>query len=151
MDRHRLRRVQHDEVGMQIAPMIDITLLLLFFFMLSGKLTRILTSGYSHSDGRVRKIPEETGDRDIINIDEKGQLFTGHQPVTAKQLTVHLKERFELSAAQTLYSGRCPDARQADQRGNAHRRRQAPLRYFWRAAAMRRTENLRLAADRADD
>ena len=38
--RRRMRRVQHEEVGLQIAPMIDVTLLLLFFFMLSGKLTK---------------------------------------------------------------------------------------------------------------
>ena len=35
-----MRRVHHDEVGLQIAPMIDVTLLLLFFFMLAGKITK---------------------------------------------------------------------------------------------------------------
>ena len=35
MNRHRRRRVLHEEIGLQIAPMIDVTMLLLFFFMLS--------------------------------------------------------------------------------------------------------------------
>jgi biopolymer transport protein ExbD len=102
--RRRMRRVQHDEVGLQIAPMIDVTLLLLFFFMLSGKLTKgaklleinvpAATSG---------KIPQEMGDRDIINIDENGQLFSGNQPMTTKQLTAHLRERFKNYPPLKLY------------------------------------------------
>jgi biopolymer transport protein ExbD len=104
MERHRLRRVQHDEVGMQIAPMIDVTLLLLFFFMLSGKLTRDTKLLDIHIPVAASgKIPEDMGDRDVINIDEKGQLFTGHQLVTAKQLTVHLKERFKNYPPLKLY------------------------------------------------
>jgi biopolymer transport protein ExbD len=104
MDRRRLRRIQHDEVGMQIAPMIDVTLLLLFFFMLSGKLTK---------DTRMLDIniplavagntPEEMGDRDVINIDEHGQLFAGNHRVTAKELTIHLKERFKNYPPLKLY------------------------------------------------
>lgn len=102
--RRRMRRVHHAEVGLQIAPMIDVTLLLLFFFMLSGKLTKsaklleinipAATSG---------KVPDEAGDRDVINIDGNGQLFSGNQPVTSKQLTAYLKERFKNYPPLKLY------------------------------------------------
>ncbi|HVQ19519.1 MAG TPA: biopolymer transporter ExbD, partial [Terrimicrobiaceae bacterium] len=71
-----MRRVQYEEVGLQIAPMIDVTLLLLFFFMLSGKLTKgakLLEIGIPTASSGT--IPHDVGDRDIINIDEKGQLF----------------------------------------------------------------------------
>ena len=38
MRRHRRHAVSSEEVGLQIAPMIDVTMLLLFFFMLSTTL-----------------------------------------------------------------------------------------------------------------
>ncbi|HEY5813910.1 MAG TPA: biopolymer transporter ExbD [Terrimicrobiaceae bacterium] len=102
--RRRMRRVQHEEVGLQIAPMIDVTLLLLFFFMLSGKLTK----GAKLLEIKVPtaasgKVPQEMGDRDIINIDENGQLFSGNQPVTSNELTAHLKARFKNYPPLKLY------------------------------------------------
>ena len=91
-----MRRVHHDEVGLQIAPMIDVTLLLLFFFMLAGKITK----GEKLLDIRVPiaatgKVPVDEGSRDVVNIDENGQLFSGSKPVTTKELTAHLKQRFK--------------------------------------------------------
>ncbi|MFZ4682857.1 MAG: ExbD/TolR family protein [Terrimicrobiaceae bacterium] len=94
--RRRMRRVQHEEVGLQIAPMIDVTLLLLFFFMLSGKLTKnakLMDIKVPHAV--TGKVPVDEGARDIVNIDENGQLFTGNVPVTSKELTTHLKQRFK--------------------------------------------------------
>ena len=41
VERRRMRRVQHDEIGMQIAPMIDVTLLLLFFSCFPASSPRI--------------------------------------------------------------------------------------------------------------
>jgi biopolymer transport protein ExbD len=94
--RRRMRRVHHGEIGLQIAPMIDVTLLLLFFFMLAGKITKgekLLEIKVPHAT--TGKIPVEEGDRDVVNIDETGQLFSGSRPVTAKELTAHLKQRFK--------------------------------------------------------
>lgn len=102
--RRRMRRIHHEEVGLQIAPMIDVTLLLLFFFMLSGKLTKdAKLIDISVPTAAAGRIPEDMGDRDIINIDDKGQLFSGDQPVDKKQLTAHLKERFKNSPPLKLY------------------------------------------------
>jgi biopolymer transport protein ExbD len=94
--RRRMRRVHHDEVGLQIAPMIDVTLLLLFFFMLAGKITK----GDKLLDIKVPvaatgKVPVDEGARDVVNIDEQGRLFSGSRPVTTKELTAHLKQRFK--------------------------------------------------------
>ena len=91
-----MRRVHQDEVGLQIAPMIDVTLLLLFFFMLAGKITK----GEKLIDIKVPiaatgKVPVDEGNRDVVNIDEKGQLFSGSTPMTTKELTAHLKQRFK--------------------------------------------------------
>jgi biopolymer transport protein ExbD len=102
--RRRMRRMHYGEVGLQIAPMIDVTLLLLFFFMLTGKLTKsaklFQINVPTASSGNV---PREMGDRDIINIDENGQLFSGDQPLTSKQLAVYLKKRFENYPPLKLY------------------------------------------------
>lgn len=91
-----MRRVHHDEVGLQIAPMIDVTLLLLFFFMLAGKITK----GEKLLDIKIPvattgRVPVDEGARDVVNIDEKGQLFSGSLPMTTKELTAHLKQRFK--------------------------------------------------------
>jgi biopolymer transport protein ExbD len=91
-----MRRVHHDEVGLQIAPMIDVTLLLLFFFMLAGTITK----GDKLLDIKVPvaatgKVPVDEGARDVVNIDEQGRLFSGSLPVTTKELTAHLKQRFK--------------------------------------------------------
>ena len=102
--RRRMRRVQHEEVGLQIAPMIDVTLLLLFFFMLSGKLTKgAKLLEINIPTAASGKVPHEMGDRDVINIDENGQLFSGNQPFTPKQLTIYLKERFKNYPPLKLY------------------------------------------------
>lgn len=97
MTRRRLRRVAHEEVGLQIAPMIDVTLLLLFFFMLSGKLTRsaklmqinVPTAAASHDT------PATSSPRDVINLDAAGEYFTGEQHVSIEELTSHLRTRFQ--------------------------------------------------------
>lgn len=102
--RRRMRRVHHEEVGLQIAPMIDVTLLLLFFFMLSGKLTKAEKMlDVKMPLALTGKVPVDEGDRDVINIDEKGQLYSGNQAVTSKELTKHLKERFKNYPPLKLY------------------------------------------------
>jgi biopolymer transport protein ExbD len=99
-----MRRLQHVEVGLQIAPMIDVTLLLLFFFMLSGSLTKSAKLlEINIPTAASGKVPNEMGDRDIINIDENGQLFSGNQPVSSKELTTYLKERFKNYPPLKLY------------------------------------------------
>lgn len=94
--RRRMRRVHHEEIGLQIAPMIDVTLLLLFFFMLSGKLTKnAKMMDIKVPQASAVKQPDNVGDRDIINIDQSGQIFSGTEPMTKKQLAVHLQQRFK--------------------------------------------------------
>ena len=96
--RRRLRRHPIEEVGLQIAPMIDVTLLLLFFFMLSGSLTKaeklpqIQIPKASFSQAR-----NPDAERDTVNIDGSGQLFAGSVPVTKAELAAHLKKRFHLA------------------------------------------------------
>ena len=102
--RRRLRRVAHEEIGLQIAPMIDLTLLLLFFFMLSGQLTKgAKLMEIAMPVASAGRLPDAAGDRDVINIDAKGELFAGDRRVTSKQLAAHLTERFKNYPPLKLY------------------------------------------------
>jgi len=84
--------------------MIDLTLLLLFFFMLAGKITKSeKLLDIKVPTAASGKIPTDEGDRDVVNIDDKGQLFSGSRPVSTKELTTHLKERFKVSPPLKLY------------------------------------------------
>ena len=102
--RRRLRRIQHDEIGLQIAPMIDVTLLLLFFFMLSGK----LTGGAKLRTVELPRISAEfdektDGEREVLNVEAGGALFLGERPVALPELAAHLRERFRLRPALKLH------------------------------------------------
>ncbi len=104
--RRKMRRVHHEEVGMQIAPMVDVVLLLLFFFMLSGKLTKqakMMDIKVPHALTAVIPTESQLGDRDIINIDGAGNFFIGNVPATSQELTTHLKERFKNYPPLKLY------------------------------------------------
>ena len=107
--RRRLRRLHHEEIGLQIAPMIDVTLLLLFFFMLSGK----LNGGRKERAIELPKIsaglePKETretigtGEREVLNVDAGGALFVGERPVDMEALASHLRARFQQRPALKL-------------------------------------------------
>ncbi len=107
--RRRLRRLHHEEIGLQIAPMIDVTLLLLFFFMLSGK----LNGGRKERAIELPKISAGletseaerigTGEREVLNVDAGGALFLGERPVDLAGLAAHLRVRFQQRPALKLH------------------------------------------------
>ena len=76
--------------------MVDVTLLLLFFFMLAGKITKAdKLMDIKIPIAKTGKTPTDAGARDVVNIDAQGQIFSGSRPVTPKELTAHLKQRFK--------------------------------------------------------
>ena len=92
--RRRPRKVTHEEVGLQIAPMIDVTMLLLFFFMLSGKLTKsqkLININLPRAEAAV--VPEDLSGRDVVNIDEKGQYIASEKKMDLRELKAYLKQR----------------------------------------------------------
>ncbi|MDX6765422.1 MAG: biopolymer transporter ExbD [Candidatus Methylacidiphilales bacterium] len=92
--RRKMRRPHVEEIGLQIAPMIDVVMLLLFFFMLTGKLMqgqKMRTLDLPRASAAV--IPKDTSGRDIINVDEQGRMFAGDQQMDLKQLKAYLKQR----------------------------------------------------------
>jgi biopolymer transport protein ExbD len=78
--------------------MIDVTLLLLFFFMLSGSLTKAEKLPQIQLPKAAFSQPQNPkAERDTVNIDASGQLFAGSVPVSKTQLAEHLKKRFQLA------------------------------------------------------
>ncbi len=100
----RLHKKQDDEVGFQLAPMIDMTFLLLVFFMVTTKISKEqvkMEIKLPLASNAV--IPSNLADRDIISIDAQGQYFAGQNPMTKKELTAYIKERFKNFPPLRLY------------------------------------------------
>lgn len=90
-----VRRRAHEEVSFQLAPMIDMTFLLLVFFMVTTKISReqvkmeIKLPLASHAE-----IPKDLSNRDIINIGADGNYYLGERMLSTKEMGEYLKARF---------------------------------------------------------
>ena len=83
-------------MGFQLAPMIDMTFLLLIFFMVTTKISKEqIKEEIKLPVASNALIPPEASDRDIISIDSEGRYFIGPNPADKKALAHHLKQRFE--------------------------------------------------------
>jgi len=90
----KLPRRPAEEVGFQLAPMIDITFLLLIFFMVTTKITRDQVKLDVRLPVATNAVqPRSVEDRDLVSIDAAGNLFSGSRPVTEKELAAHLRQR----------------------------------------------------------
>ncbi len=86
---------EHEEVSFQLAPMIDMTFLLLVFFMVTTKISKEKTSvPIKLPVASNAAVPSDVSNRDIITLDDKGQIFVGDRPVSKKELESYLKQRF---------------------------------------------------------
>ncbi len=88
------RRRPPDEASIQMTPMIDMTFLLLIFFMVTSKITseqkkleiKLPIAG-------AALVPKDAGGREIINLDADGMLYAGDRRMDRKQLAAYLKQR----------------------------------------------------------
>ena len=100
----RLRRKTQDEVGFQLAPMIDMTFLLLIFFMVTTKLSKEQVKvDIKLPTASNAVIPKDVSDRDIISIDSRGEYWIGQRAVTLKELADYLRQRFAAHPPLRLY------------------------------------------------
>lgn len=85
-------------VSFQITPMIDMTFLLLVFFMVTSVLTEQQTKkDISLPEASAAILPEDHAQRDVINIDGKGNFFIADAKVTTEDLRAYLAERYKLN------------------------------------------------------
>jgi biopolymer transport protein ExbD len=89
-----LRRRPAEGAKIQMTPMIDMTFLLLVFFMVTSKITKEQKKlEIKLPTAKTAKQPDDLSGREIINIDAKGQYFTGDNQVDLPQLKRYLKQR----------------------------------------------------------
>lgn len=90
-----LPKKAEEEVGFQLAPMIDMTFLLLIFFMVTTKISKEQVKVDINLPVASNAImPADLSNRDIISIDGEGNYWIGQNPATEKELTEYLKQRF---------------------------------------------------------
>jgi len=100
----KLAKKQEDEIGFQLAPMIDMTFLLLIFFMVTTKISKEQVNvDIKLPTASNASIPDDLSNRDIISIDKDGTYYIGQNPADKKELTAHLKERFKVTPPLRLY------------------------------------------------
>lgn len=92
MSRRRKRSIE--EVSFQITPMIDLTFLLLIFFMVTQKITEQQLQVPVRLPVAISAVPPEQTEREIINLDGEGNFYIGDRPVTTEELLAHLRMRF---------------------------------------------------------
>lgn len=100
----RLRKRSEDEVGFQLAPMIDMTFLLLIFFMVTTKISKEqvkLDIQLPVASNGV--VPDDLSNRDVVSIDAAGNYFIGQEPATKAELTAYLKQRYAVTPPLRLY------------------------------------------------
>jgi biopolymer transport protein ExbD len=89
-----IKKRQDEEAGFQLAPMIDMTFLLLIFFMVTTKITKEQKKlDIELPIASAAVTPDDLSGREIVNLDGEGQVFIGDRPATMKQLKAHMKQR----------------------------------------------------------
>jgi biopolymer transport protein ExbD len=89
-----LRRRPPDDAKIQMTPMIDMTFLLLVFFMVTSKITKEQKKlEITLPTARTAVQPDDISGRDIINIDGQGRLYAGDRPLEMTELKRYLKQR----------------------------------------------------------
>ncbi|MDZ4788584.1 MAG: biopolymer transporter ExbD [Blastochloris sp.] len=89
-----IKRRSPEYAKIQMTPMIDMTFLLLVFFMVTSKITTEQKKlEIKLPTAKTAKQPDNYSGRDIINIDGVGQLYTGDKPVELGELKRYLKQR----------------------------------------------------------
>lgn len=100
----KITRRPDDEMGFQLAPMIDMTFLLLIFFMVTTKISKEqIKAEIKLPVASNAIIPNDVSNRDIISIDGQGGYFIGAEPTDKKSLAEYLKKRFENQPPLRLY------------------------------------------------
>lgn len=100
----RRHKRSDNDVGFQLAPMIDMTFLLLIFFML----TSTITSQQVQENVRVpvapsAVMPEDASGRLILNISSEGVYFLEQLRIGEEDLGEALRTRFERNPRLVLY------------------------------------------------
>jgi biopolymer transport protein ExbD len=93
-----------DDPGFQLTPMIDMTFLLLIFFMVTTKMSKEqVKMDVRLPSASAAVLPNDLSNRDIINLDAAGNFHVANTQVSRDQLAAHLKARFRNAPPLKLY------------------------------------------------
>ncbi len=98
------KRKRPPEVGFLLAPMIDVTFLLLIFFMVTTKITKqqvLLDIDLPIASAGI--LPEDLSSRTVINVDQKGQIYLGELAVNQAELQSRLYKLLQAKPDQKIY------------------------------------------------
>jgi len=89
------KRTTVGEVSFQMTPMIDMTFLLLIFFMVTTRLTEESRKREIRLPSAMSAVlPDNLKNRDTINIDGQGIYFVGDLQCSREQMAQYLRKRF---------------------------------------------------------
>lgn len=89
-----IRRRAIDDVGMQIAPMVDITWIMIIFFMVTNEIAENeYNVPINLPIATAAVVPEDMAGRVIVNVDQQGSYFLGNDRLDLAELTSQLKRR----------------------------------------------------------
>jgi biopolymer transport protein ExbD len=89
-----IRRRAIDDVGMQIAPMVDITWIMIIFFMVTNEIAENeYNVPINLPIATAAVVPEDMAGRVIVNLDQQGSYFLGNDRLDLAELTSQLKRR----------------------------------------------------------
>ncbi|MFT3989787.1 MAG: biopolymer transporter ExbD [Luteolibacter sp.] len=88
------RRRHVEDVGFQIAPMIDITWILIIFFMVTTQLVETdYTVDVNLPMASASVVPKDAEGRVVVNLNAAGHYYLGNDQVDLAGLTSHLRQR----------------------------------------------------------
>lgn len=90
----KVKRRHVEDIGFQIAPMIDITWILIIFFMVT---TQLVESEFDVAVdlplASAAVVPKDAAGRVVVNVDHEGNYYLGNERVDLAGLTSQLKRR----------------------------------------------------------
>jgi len=81
----------NEEVGFQMAPMIDITFLLIIFFMVSANFSTAERIKIQVPVAESASLPKDPSGRINVTLTDDGTMFAGTQKVSEVELMEHIK------------------------------------------------------------
>ncbi len=98
------KRSHGTPVSFQITPMIDMTFLLLVFFMITSTLTeQKVKRDIDLPEASAAVLPEDDSKRDVINIDAKGEYYIGESRADKEDVMAYLKKRYGKNTPYMIY------------------------------------------------
>lgn len=100
----QIKRSTKLEATFQLAPMIDMTFLLLIFFMVTTKITKEqMKMDIKLPLAAAAVTPADLSGRDIVNLDGQGKIYAGDREVSLQELRQHLKKLLDANPPLRIY------------------------------------------------